>query len=426
MTARVQRDRPDPDAGALARLVVPGDVEHHLVGVDVRVVVGHRDGERVVVDLAGHEVADHEVVALEDLVHRRRLVHPAGDRLEVRDVEDVRVEAPVPSDHVERVLRQDVHRAGQPSARAGTGAAVLDVDLHVGPLHLAGRGRHPQVPLAVRRVLEQLPEPGQVAAWRRDVAVALDRVEAQRLPRHHPAVRGGARDDRVVTRADLEIPEDRLQPPLPGLDEGALVTGGVAVVGRGAPGDHIAQPHVAVAEQQPAAGHRVDPAGIEVGEELVRREVARQQRGVRHRGLVGQLPCPRVDQRGRNAPVVEQRGVGGEPLLAHQLLAVEAAVGAPVLGVPLGGHVSHPLVVRHSDHRRSWRAARPVTGAPGTAGPASRSPSQRLPRLSCSRSIASKRALKLPFPNPSDPCRSIISKKTVGRSPIGLVKICSR
>lgn len=51
---------------------------------------------------------------------------------------------------------------------------------------------------------------------------------------------------------------------------------------------------------------------------------------------------------------------------------------------------------------------------------------QRLPRFSCSRSIASNRALKLPLPKPIEPWRSIISKKTVGRSWTGFVKICSR
>ena len=111
--AGVQGDRALADAGALAGLVVAVDVEHDLVGVDVGVVVGHRDRQRVVVDLARHEVADHEVVALEDLVHRRRLVDAAGDRLEVGDVEGVGVEAAVPADDVERVLRDDVDRAGQ-------------------------------------------------------------------------------------------------------------------------------------------------------------------------------------------------------------------------------------------------------------------------------------------------------------------------
>jgi hypothetical protein len=65
------------------------------------------------------------------LVHRRRLVHPAGDRLEVGHVERVGVQAAVPADDVERVLRDDVHRAGQPARPV---AAVLDEDLHVAAL----------------------------------------------------------------------------------------------------------------------------------------------------------------------------------------------------------------------------------------------------------------------------------------------------
>ena len=105
---RVQRDRALLDAGAAAGLVVAAGVEQHLVGVDVVVVVRHRDRQRVVVDLARHERADHEVRPLERLVHRRRLVHPAGDRLEVVDRERPRVEAAVPADHVERVVGVDV------------------------------------------------------------------------------------------------------------------------------------------------------------------------------------------------------------------------------------------------------------------------------------------------------------------------------
>ena len=53
-------------------------------------------------------------------------------------------------------------------------------------------------------------------------------------------------------------------------------------------------------------------------------------------------------------------------------------------------------------------------------------PNQRLPRRACSRSIDSKRALKLPSPKVVAPCRSITSKKSVGRSCAVFVKICSR
>ena len=51
---------------------------------------------------------------------------------------------------------------------------------------------------------------------------------------------------------------------------------------------------------------------------------------------------------------------------------------------------------------------------------------QRFPRSACSRSIDSKRALKFPSPKVVAPCRSITSKKTVGRSWAVFVKICRR
>ena len=135
IAARVQGDRADADAGALARLVVAADVEHDLVAVDVGVVVGHRDRELVVVDLARQEVADHEVPALEDLVHRRRLVDLAGDRHVVVDVERVGVEAAVPADDVERV-----GRVGHPGADDPGAGAVLDqhVDVARPPARASG------------------------------------------------------------------------------------------------------------------------------------------------------------------------------------------------------------------------------------------------------------------------------------------------
>ena len=51
---------------------------------------------------------------------------------------------------------------------------------------------------------------------------------------------------------------------------------------------------------------------------------------------------------------------------------------------------------------------------------------QSVPRRACSRSIASKSALKFPLPKLCAPRRWMISKKSVGRSSTGLVKIWSR
>ena len=46
MTAGMQRYRPLPDAGPLAGFVIAAHIEHHLVGVDVAVVVRQRNRQR--------------------------------------------------------------------------------------------------------------------------------------------------------------------------------------------------------------------------------------------------------------------------------------------------------------------------------------------------------------------------------------------
>src|SRR5689334_23343993 len=51
---------------------------------------------------------------------------------------------------------------------------------------------------------------------------------------------------------------------------------------------------------------------------------------------------------------------------------------------------------------------------------------QRFPLASCSRSIASNKALKFPFPKLFAPLRWMISKKSVGRSSTGLENSCKR
>ena len=358
VTARVHRDRALADPGPLARLVVAVDVEHDLVAVDVGVVVGHRDRQRVVVDLARDEVADDEVPALEHLVHRWRLVDAPRDRLEVGDVEDVGVEAPVPAHDVERVERQRMHRADDAS---GSRPAVLDEHLglvarasaHV--LRQQRTRRKPEVALAVGGVLEQLAVLRQVPLRRRDVRVGLDRIRAQGIPRRSswdPSMRGGPRDDHVVARAHVERSEHRLHPSPTPLHVHALVTDPVAVPGRDQGRHRVRDAHVAVPEDQPASGDGVAPSHRRRVEEVVQAQVARDQRMVRGRRQVADRPLAGVGDRRRDVAVVEQRRVGREALLPHQLLVVERALpstrrGPPVLGVPLVRDAAHPLVVRH-------------------------------------------------------------------------------
>src|SRR5207249_10615019 len=103
---------------------------------------------RVEVELARTELSDDEVPALERLVRGRRLVDPAGDRLEVVDRERPRKEVAVPAHDVERVVVDDVRLV-----------AAADPHLHRELAALANRvqlRRRMDVPVVVVRALHDL------------------------------------------------------------------------------------------------------------------------------------------------------------------------------------------------------------------------------------------------------------------------------
>src|SRR5678816_4150393 len=93
---RVIRDGAELDS--LAAHELTRRVIEHFVRVHVRVVVRSRHGVGIEVVWPRAERADDESVSFERLVHRRRLVNAADDRLEVADVERPRVEVAIPSD----------------------------------------------------------------------------------------------------------------------------------------------------------------------------------------------------------------------------------------------------------------------------------------------------------------------------------------
>ncbi len=251
-----------------------------------------------------------------------------------------------------------MHRADD---AARSRAAVLDEHVGLVPgasAHVLGQqraGRQPQVALAVGRVLEELAVLRQVALGRRDVRVGLDRIRPQRVARRsprHPPVRRRPRDDDVVTRADVERAEHRLDPPPPALDEHALVADPVAIPRRRQRRHRVRDAHVAVPEHQPSTGDGVGAPHRRRVEQVVQPQMPRDQRVVRRRRQVTDLPFARIGDRRRDVAVVEQRRVGREALLTHQLLVIEAALlparrRLPVLGVPLVRDAAHPLVVRH-------------------------------------------------------------------------------
>ena len=80
----------------------------------------------------------------------------------------------------------------------------------------------------------------------------------------------------------------------------------------------------------------------------------------------------------------------------------------------------------HGFNILSDSALRSHSAADGPSPVQSSDPAYKFPRIACSRSMLTNKALKFPIPNPRLPCRSITSKNSVGRSCTGWVKICSR
>ena len=175
----------------------------------------------MIVELAWHEAANHEVARLEGEVDGRRLVDAAGDRLEVVDVEGEWPQVAVPPDQVERVV--GVVIGSHPPAS-------LDLDHEISGLevgrHLLGRA---DVALAVRGVLEQLAVLVAVAPRRLDLRRALQPEHPLRVAIRDEAIGRPDGDHQVVPRAVGDRAEDRLESPAPLVDEEHLVRLAVAV-----------------------------------------------------------------------------------------------------------------------------------------------------------------------------------------------------
>ena len=298
-------------------------------------MVRDRHRERVEVELARAERADHEVLALERLVRGRRLVDAAGDRLEVVDRERPRIEVAVPADDVERVVVDDVRLVAASHAHLDRVLAAL--------AHRVQLGRRVDVAVVVRRALHQLSVLVAIAArdldqpWRLEDEVAL-------LAFRLEAVRRAARDDDVVALGVREVAEDRLERARALVDEDHLVALAVAeeVVHRaGRPAERDLD--VVVPHQQAAAGDLV-AGGLGVERLEVQVPVL-----LRHPLLaLDRLEAAELHDAAGRLEVVEDRLVAGEPLEAHHLLGEERPVVAE-LDVALARNVAEALVERHGD-----------------------------------------------------------------------------
>jgi hypothetical protein len=99
--------------------------------------------------------------------------------------------------------------------------------------------------------------------------------------------------------------------------------------------------------------------------------------------------------------VVHQRNGVRAPAKCDQLPPMRSAPHPKAIGAPANAIGAPPKAIGAPAKCDPW----PSHMAVRTTRPRD----QRLPRASCSRSIASNSALKLPFPKPSEPCRSMNS-----------------
>ena len=186
----------------------------------------------------------------------RRQVDAAGDRLEVVDVERVRVDVAVPADDVERVVVEHVVLVA---------AADADDQLVVARLVVRHQLlRRVEVTVRVGRVLEQLAVAVAVPVRCLDLS---GRVEGQpQLVAVGPEPVGrAARDHDVVVLAVGERAERRLELTRPLVDEDHLVTLTVAIeVVLGLDRAADADLDVVVVHQHAAPEDRV-AAGVDLG-----------------------------------------------------------------------------------------------------------------------------------------------------------------
>ena len=248
-----------------------------------------------------------------------------------------------------------------------------------------------EVALRERGVLEQLAVAVAVAVRRLDLA---RRVEAHPVLLDAlgglPAVRRAARDDDVVLLAVRDRAEHRPDETRAAVHVDDLVALAVSIeavhrLGRLADRDlDVAVPH---SRRRPSTG---SPPGS-IGAVFASRWTWAS--GTHSSRTIGRKPPTRSSAAGR-VQVVEDRLVAAEALVAEDLLDEQPAAAVVAAATP--GRGAWPGPLRGS--RTAWDDLR----------------AYRLPRRSCSRSIASNSALKLPSPKPRAPWRSMISKNTVG------------
>src|SRR6202012_3180739 len=100
--AGMQRDH--PLGHILPAHEVPVHIIQQFVTVDIAMVIGRRNSLGMIVEQPGTKRTDYKIMPLEGLVHRRRLMYPPVNKLEIMKAEGKRVTTTLPADHVERMM----------------------------------------------------------------------------------------------------------------------------------------------------------------------------------------------------------------------------------------------------------------------------------------------------------------------------------
>src|SRR3989442_6282314 len=87
---------------------VSAHIVQNLVTVDVAVIVGDRDGLGMIIQLPRHKGEYVESRSFERLMNWWRLMDSAGQGFEVVHIKDPRIKVTVPTDHIERIVIENI------------------------------------------------------------------------------------------------------------------------------------------------------------------------------------------------------------------------------------------------------------------------------------------------------------------------------
>ncbi len=340
---------------AFATHELAAGVVEHFIRVDVAVVVGSRHRLRVKIVGTRTKGTDDEAVALEGLVNRGRLMHPADNGLEVLDVEGPGIEHAVPAHHIAGMMVEDVFVEPVVLLDHHPELAALVVGLEL--------PRPTEVALAVGRPLHNLAVLVAIAPGGPHVAPALEDQQPVRLGVQLIAMQDAAVDDEVISLAVGQLAELGLEGAAALAHIHHLIRLGIAVEMRiGLVGAREQHGDVAIEEERDAIEGRAAALRERRGAKMA---MAQGPVGI---GLPDQIAQPLDGEHRRGwMHVIQQRGGARESLVPHQLLGVEPAVRLAEGDVPLAGDLAEAVVDGHGLEVRGCHGQPVLSRLPRTA-----------------------------------------------------------